>query len=132
MKPTSLTSALIKQAQRDIRLFLKDLATEYECRWYPADAVSKKGVGAYSDSVVMNLFIRTAEEARGSDLILGIVLTGSHVAIATTDHAFAVGDHIVSSDYRYQVKSVTKKTGAIYTVLDIERTDTRDIGDRSL
>lgn len=129
-KPTSIFDKLLTISRRDVDAFLDSLADYFSVRWYPSYLRGKKGVSVYSDSVEMKMLIRTADEARSSDLILGIVLTGSHVGVASYRHSFKVGDVITSSTgISYEIVSVHKKTGGLYWIIDMNQALKEDIGE---
>jgi len=128
-KPTSVFDSLLRLSRSDIDAFLDALSDYFSVRWYPAYLRGKNGVSAYSDSTEIKMLIRTADEARSSDLILGIVLNGSHVGIASSRFRFSVGDLVTNSQARsFEITSMHKKTGGLYWILDMSQHDNDDIG----
>jgi hypothetical protein len=127
-RATSIDKRVLDTNREMATSFLKGLNDLFEVTLYRSNSKRKSGVYGYDDPVITKMYIRPAEEARQSDLLLGIIINGSHVAVASMDDDIINDDVIVSNGDRYTVKNKIQKTGCIYWILDLEQLDVQDIG----
>lgn len=129
-KATSIDAVILRRAKEEAASFFQQLDVYWSVKWYKSQVIDKGGVKGYSDPLEIRMLIRTAEEARSNDLLIGIVLLGSHVGCSLATYTFRVGDIIVDSrGQTYTVRNCHRTTGEIYSFVDLDLSNTEDMGD---
>ena len=129
-RASSLEPYMIDSLKDSTDEFLDDLPDEYIVTVFSGQKSGKKGVFPYEDGREIKMLIRSAEEARRNDIIIGIVLKGDYVGTASGTEKFRAGDIIVRADEkRFEVNDSKLTLGGSKRVVDLSARDTGDPGD---
>jgi len=129
MPATTIESYISESLVESIVEFLGGLPDEYIVRWYPILKLSKRG-SEFDNFTEIKMLIRSAADARSTDIIVGIMVHGDYVGMTSGDHDIRIGDVLIGADgRRYQVDSSRLTTTGAKRVVDLSIRDSSDAGD---
>ena len=132
MLQSAVLSDEVLEQERDIAdSIFENLSEEFLVTREARQKTTKRGVvtrGGVEYNIPM--IIRTAEEVRRNDILLGRTLQGSHIGFAPNEYKFKVGDRIIATNkFKFEVTAANLKSAGLYWVLDLQRVDFGDPGD---